>query len=172
MADSNDDIATLTFGSGDFEFGEWITPFTNASVEIIEIAYSPKPWPEGAAAYSRANSLLRKHDDSDLVARVYDRNGKKSYRVTFSSISAMRVLDEGGLAEFWQKTSEFGSRPGNTTFRVRNHAWTRESIFPFLSTEDGWSFVIATLNECLEVVSASPPIITEEPTSDSKTAPP
>jgi hypothetical protein len=74
----------------------------------------------------------------------------------------MRLLDEGGLLEFWEKTKELGGRPGKTTFRVRNHAWTDESFVSFLATNDGWSFVIASDNECLEVLSANPPTITEE----------
>lgn len=93
--------------------------------------------------------------------RVYLYESDKIYRVTFDAISAVRLLDEGGLLEFWGKTAEFGSRPGRTTFRVRNHGWTKESPISFLCS-DGWSFVIASQNECLEVVSTDPPKIAEE----------
>lgn len=132
------------FGSGHFEFGEWTTPFTDAAVEILEIAYA-----------------AREQDGSDLVARIHDRDANTIYRLVFPTIAAMRLLDEGGLLEFWQKTTELGGRPGRTTFRVRNHAWTRESVVSFLAS-DGWSFVIATENDCLEVVSATVPTITAE----------
>jgi hypothetical protein len=133
-----------TFGSGDFEFGEWTTPFTDAAVEILEVVY---------AALGQ--------DGSELVARIRARDANTTYRVAFRTIAAVRLLDEGGLLEFWQKTADLGGRPGRTTFRVRNHAWTRESVLSFL-VSDGWSFVIASDTECLEVVSVSVPTITAE----------
>jgi hypothetical protein len=132
------------FGSGIFEFGEWTTPFSDAAVEILEIAYAPHG-----------------QDGSELVARVLARDADTIYRLVFPKIAAMPLLDEGGLLEFWQKTTELGGRPGRTTFRVRNHAWTHESVVSFLAS-DGWSFVIASADECLEVVSVTAPTITEE----------
>lgn len=147
------------FGSGEFEFGEWTTPFTDASVEILEIAYAPIP--TRGTHTPHAASLLHEQAGSDLVARVYAVDADTIYRLIFPTIAAMRLLDEGGLLEFWQKTTELGGRPGRTTFRVRNHAWTHESVVSFLAS-DGWSFVIASDNECLEVVSVTGPIITEE----------
>lgn len=103
----------------------------------------------------------RDQEGRDLVARVCSLDTKSIYRLVFPAIAAMRLLDEGGLLEFWQKTQKLGGRPGLTTFRVRNHAWAHESVVSFLGS-DGWSFVIASDNECLEVVSVSAPIITEE----------
>lgn len=132
------------FGSGDFEFREWTTPFTDAAVEILEVAYA-----------------AHEQDGSELVARIRARDANTIYRLAFPTIAAVRLLDEGGLLEFWQKTTELGGRPGRTTFRVRNHAWTRESVVSFLAS-DGWSFVIASDDECLEVVSVTVPTITVE----------
>lgn len=157
MTDSDDDLPAFKFGSGEFEFGEWVTPFTDAEIEILEVLYSPK-----RERHYRIDSLLPEHDDRDLVARIYIPDTDKIYRVVFPWISAMRLLDEGGLMELWVKTREFGGRPGQTTFRVRNHAWVRESFASFMSTDDGWSFVIASRNECLEVLTMTAPIITEE----------
>ena len=131
------------FGSGEFEFGEWTTPFTNATVSILEATYAPK------------------RDGNDLLVRICVCDTGKIYRLVFPTISAMRLLDEGGLLEFWEKTSELGGRPGRTTFRLRNHAWTHESFVSFLAS-DGWSFVIASDDDCLEVLSLAAPIITEE----------
>lgn len=132
------------FGSGEFEFGAWVTPFTDTAIDILEVAYG-----------------ARGKDGSELVVRVRAHDANNAYRLVFPSIAAMRLLDEGGLIEFWQKTTELGGRPGRTTFRVRNHAWTRESPLSFQPT-DGWSFVIASDNECLEVVSVTVPTITAE----------
>jgi hypothetical protein len=87
------------------------------------------------------------------------------YRVRFEEVAAFRVLDEGGLSEFWHQTKRLGGRPGQTTFRVRNHDWFKESLLPWIhGTEDGWSFVIATNSDCLEVVANEPPAITLEST--------
>ena len=132
------------FGSGEFEFGEWVTPFTDAAVDILEVKYGGHG-----------------QGGSELVVRLHARDENATYRLVFPTIAAVRLLDESGLLEFWQKTSDLGGRPGRTTFRVRNHAWTRESPLSFQPT-DGWSFVIASDNECLEVVSVAAPAITAE----------
>ncbi len=132
------------FGAGEFEFGAWSTPFTDAAVDILEVKYG---W-HGQCG-------------SELVVRLHARDENATYRLVFPTIAAVRLLDESGLLEFWQKTTERGGRPGRTAFRVRNHAWTRESPLSFQAT-DGWSFVIASDNECLEVVSVAAPAITAE----------
>jgi hypothetical protein len=65
------------------------------------------------------------------------------------------------LSEFWHQTKVLGGRPGQTTFRVRNHDWSKEGLLPWLhGTEEGWSYVIATSGDCVEVVSSDPPVIT------------
>jgi hypothetical protein len=148
------------FGTRAFEFGDWPTPFTDATVDILDVAYAPGPVaPDPERAHGA--SLLRGRDGADLVARVLDRDADVVYRLVFPKIAAMRLSDESGLPEIWQKTSDLGGRPGRTTFRVRNHAWTKESVIPFLAS-DGWCFVIATEDACLEVVSVAAPVITAE----------
>lgn len=144
MSASRGSESSLAFASGAFEFGEWTTPFTDNAVEILDFAFA-----------------AHEQDGSTLVARIRDLDANRIYRLVFPTIAAMRLLDEGGLVEFWQQTAQLGGRPGRTTFRVRNHAWTRESVVSFLAS-DGWSFVIASDNECLEVVSVTVPTITAE----------
>lgn len=162
MSGPTSQTETFKFGSGVFEFGEWKTPFADATIEVLEVVHSPpRRWPEAAAPHYRTNSLLRSHAAADLVARIYAYGLDKIFRVTFDTIEAMRLLDEGGLVELWAKTEALGGRPAQTTFRARNHAWTEESVLSFLAT-DGWSFMIASDNECLEVVSTNPPVIVEE----------
>ena len=129
---------------GDFEFGGWTTPFTDIAVQILDVSYAP-----------------RAQNGTQLVARIYVPERGATYRLVFPTIAAMRLLDECGLLEFWQKTEELGGRPGQTSFRVRNHAWAHESVLSFLPS-NGWSFVIATEDDCLEVVSQIAPTITEE----------
>lgn len=137
---------------GDVEFAEWATPFTDVAVDILDIAYA-----------------ARAQGDSELVARVQARDNGAVYRLVFPAVAAMRLQDESGLLELWRKTEELGGRPGRTSFRVRHHAWARESVLVFLESE-GWSFVIASDDTCLEVVSAAAPAITEWP-GEGATAP-
>jgi hypothetical protein len=129
------------------EFGEWTTPFADATVDILDVCAVPS-----------------EQGHRELSARVHVCDAKTTYRLVFPAIAAFRLLDESGLLELWQKTAELGGRPGQTTFRVRNHGWSRESILSFQAS-DGWSFVIATADECLEVVARSHPSITAEAVS-------
>ena len=65
------------------------------------------------------------------------------------------------LSEFWHQTKVLGGRPGQTTFRVRNHDWSKEGLLAWLrGTEEGWSYVIATSGDRVEIVSSDPPVIT------------
>ena len=82
------------------------------------------------------------------------------YRVGFSS-NAFRVLDEGGLPDFGQMADAQGRRRAATTFRSRNHAWAKESFVSF-STTDGWSYVIVTGWDCVEVVGGEPQVTLEQ----------
>lgn len=124
------------FGDGSLAFAAWDTPFSDLVVWLGDVGYEAR---EGALGF-----------------RVEVPAGGSVYRVAFDNVSAFRVLDEHGLLELWQ-----GQRPARTAFRVRNHAWTRESPVTFLGS-DGWSFVVATDDTCIEIVSASEPEIVRE----------
>lgn len=158
------------FGNGTFEFGRWETPFENADVELMEIAWGHGPgWPDEHRARWSNRTLFKSPYESVLtiLVRVHESNldeagypGDPLYRVTCEPVEAFRVLDEGGLSDFWHQTKVLGGRPGETTFRVRNHEWFHESVLPWIDgTEDGWSYVIATTGDCIEVVSRDPPEI-------------
>jgi len=157
------------WGDGTFEFARWETPFENTDVEVMEIAWGGGPlWHEDHKPQWAGRSLFKSPFDTrlTLVVRVHESNADEPgypndplYFVTFQDVSAFRVLDEGGLLEFWRQTESLG-RSGGTTFRVRNHQWSRESLLAFLpGDEDGWSYVIATGGECVEVVARDTPEI-------------
>lgn len=152
------------FGSGALEFRAWETPFTNEAVAILEVAYSQRSsWPRKVASYAQAAALIHPPDDIDLIARVYVHSTRTIYRVGYRPVGAMRLLDEHGLTAVWERSHELGGRPGSTTFCVRNHPWTDESVISFyFGTEDGWSYMIASDWECLEVLATSAPEIHEE----------
>lgn len=157
-------MSTHQFGNGAFEFSAWQTPFENSSVLVLDVAFSrPRLWPEGREP-TATQPLLEALQSAELVIRVYVHGEASIYRLSFDSVSAFRVLDEHGLMQLWHKTDELGGRPGQATFRVRNHLWSEESPLSFLGTQDGWSFVIATGDDCVEIVARTPPKIElEEP---------
>ena len=135
------------FGKGELEFSRWETPFENAKLWVREVFYEERTLNVRVAVHWADGVLL---------------SPEPTYRLRFQEVDAFRVLDEGGLLELWEQTSETG-RPGDSTFRVRNHLWTRESFLSFHhGTDDGWSFVIATDGECVEVLARNPPNITLE----------
>lgn len=152
------------FGDDRFEFAEWHTPFENADLLVLEIAYAP----ELALAESEPEcfdaSLFRQRDSKALTIRLYDNATAKIYRVRFASVWAFRVLEDHGLMEIWAETKKRGGRPAHATFLIRNHLWTKESPFTFVHS-DGWSYMIATQEDCVEIVSAQPPDIFEEPSA-------
>ena len=135
------------FGNGELEFSRWETPFENAKLWVLGVSYEERTLDVHVVVYS-----------SDGVPLAPE----PIYRLRFGDVAAFRVLDEGGLLGLWAQTPAMG-RPGDSTFRVRNHLWTSESILSFIhGTEDGWSFVIATDGECVEILAPNPPTITLE----------
>lgn len=147
--------------AGAIAFGDWQTPFTDACVDILDLAYGPG---RGASGDDGPDAVppAQGPGGAGLVVRVLDRDAGTIWRLDFAAVAALRVMDEGGLVAVWRASAEGGGRPGRTTFRIRQHAWTRESPLAFLAS-DGWAFVVASDDTCLEVVSAAPPAITAEP---------
>ncbi len=119
------------------EFSAWQTDIAESDVEIIALQFD---------AVKRQLDVVLQQEDQRLVAR-------------FADVEAFRVLDEGGLTQLWAASSD-KARPGRTTFRVRGHKWTSESEIVFhLGTSEGWSYVIATGDDCIEVLTRSEPLI-------------
>ncbi len=143
MTDNEPARRPTKFGTGEFEFGEWKTPFTDADAWILSVLFLANAPVNGSA---------------ELAVVLQEGGASRRYEVRFRAVQAMRALDESGLMELWNKSAELGGRPGKTTFRVRNHDWSLESWISILGT-DGWSFFIATNDMCLEVVSSTPPTI-------------
>jgi hypothetical protein len=129
---------TTGYGDGSFQFASWATPLADDIVDLLDVRYDA--------------------GTGDLQFRIGQSDSDETYSIAFKGVSAFRVLDEHGLLELWRMTEELDGRPGRTTFMVRNHAWCRESIVSFLPT-DGWSYVLATDGDCIEVVCANDPSI-------------
>ena len=154
------------FGDGEYEFSRWETPFENdETLDLLEVAYG-LGWAFWTDTAERARwldrSILKEPFAAELVILVKAGNAAV-YRVSADRVGAFRVLDEGGLGDFWGATQQLGGRPGRSTFRIRNHAWSREGLLPWMThSDDGWSYVIATWGDCIEIVAPSPPEITRE----------
>ena len=135
------------FGNGELEFSRWETPFENESLTVQEVSY------RGCTLSVRVVV-----DCADGVSQAPN----PIYLLEFEEVAAFRVLDEGGLLDMWVSRSS-PSQSADSTFRVRNHPWTEESFSSFVSgTDDGWSFVIATHDDCVEILARNPPKITLE----------
>ncbi len=142
------------------EFQPWETSFKNGDITILEVRYG-----NGGACIEDKNLGIRFKipatsacDDAGLFVRLFHLETRTVFRIVFEDVSAFRVLDEHGLTELWQATSTQGGRPDKTTFKVRGHAWPKESPVSFV-TSNGWSFVIATDWTCVEVVCKEAPRI-------------
>lgn len=127
------------FDFGAFLFEAWDTPFKDNAIEIFHVEYD-------ISGCLTIQVDLLDHPDHQ-------------YQIAFSYVSAFRVLDEGGLLELWNKTTEFGGRPARTSFRVRGHLWTKESPLSFLQSA-GWSYFICSHLNCVEIVTTESPTIT------------
>ena len=160
------------FRRPEVEFSDWETPFQNDEISILGVQYlggglDMKDYRAGfgfaaedrwdMAGYELIVHLCSWRRDEPWSAS----STAKIYALSFKWIGGFRVLDEVGLLELWEATAKSGGRPAHSTFRVRNHLWSRESPVPFLAVaSDGWSFVVASGWDCIEVIARMEPEIT------------
>ncbi len=145
------------------EFAPWPTPVENHRLELVDLRYRGR----GAVVELPPEQLRlevhpgREPDGPELTADFLNLDTQEVLRVSVSSCIAFRVLDEHGLTELWAATHEQGARPGNTTFKVRNHGWASESELSFFhGASDGFSYLIATAWACLEIICDEAPQVT------------
>ncbi|WP_425410744.1 hypothetical protein [Hyphococcus sp.] len=149
----------MTVATYPLEFRRWQTPFENDDVLIIGVQY----FGELSAIYVQEGVEYELEDANDwdgrsLEIKLFCKTDESIYGVYFSSVMAFRVLDEHGLTELWDAGKK---RPAKTTFEVRGHGWSKESPITFMNN-DGWSCVIATDWDCVEIVPNSDPEIKRE----------
>ena len=144
----------------EIEFERWVTPFSSGEARVfdlkcdvgsLEITFSDPP------RKYRLNDG-QPDDAPALQAKVFDSESEQLYLVSFETVNGVRYLDERGLTELWG-SENYKPKELGCCFRVRNHMWHRESPITFLFGMEGeWSYLITTLNECLEIVSAATPV--------------
>lgn len=149
------------------EFEVWDTPFKDGEISVIDVVYRDGGFADEfhEAGKRYCGPAHRDLGDADLVVRVFRKETESVYALLFRHVGAFRVLDERGLLGLWDGPNEPRRRPNASTFRVRNHAWTAESPLTFeLNAEEGWSYMVATSFDCVEVVCSEPPEIRLEET--------
>lgn len=143
------------------EFADWNTPFRYGNLHIISVEYGTGPH---EIVYRLPDRIYRLNSDQPedapaLKAKVLDTESNLLYEVAFPSVLGFRVLDEHGLLELWG-TDTYEPKKLGGTFLVRNHMWHKESPVTFTCGMDGeWSYMIATDDDCLEIVSSAEPVI-------------
>lgn len=121
------------------QFAEWTTGFENDTLSLVSLGLS---------------------EERVLSAVFFSHEKNQQVRFTFIDARAFRILDEGCLLELWA-ASKKKPRPAQSTFRVRGHAWQAESPLAWFhgSDQSGFSYLVATDWDCLEVIVYDPPTI-------------
>ena len=135
-------METPAFGNGEPELSRWETPFENAKLWVLGVTYEQRTLIVDVVVYWSDGEPL---------------SPEPLYSIRFDEVDAFRVFDERGLPGLPAQTSD----TGDSTFRVRNLPWSEESFLSFWQgTVDGWSFMIATEADCVEILARNPPKIT------------
>ena len=115
---------------------------------------------EKALKYEALPEVFRvDYDLWELRISLSFENNKEPVYVVFDSTRGYRVLDEGDLLEFWNPES----RAEGWLWKVLKGGWSELE-----STRDGFvtgviggyeEYLILGENECVSVISSSPPVI-------------
>jgi hypothetical protein len=140
-------------------FESWDSEISDGDLHILQVQYLRGDLQFGIrtaddkwTTYSRPASTSL---PSDLRILLFNVTNESVYVVDFDGVSAFRVLDEHGLLEIWNA----GERPNRSLFRVGGHSWTKESELSFFMSGQTYSWMIATGNDCVEVISFNTPHI-------------
>jgi hypothetical protein len=140
------------------EFARWVTPIENDSIYLVDVTFGDGSfWTSDSNGRSFEVPPSRPNQGDGVLAIFFSIEQEALYEVRFYDAFTFRVLDEHGLVELWNATAEQGGRPGQATFRVRNHGWHRESELSFIMSGADYSYVLASNTTCLEVVTGSEP---------------
>ena len=141
------------------EFDTWATPFSEGEIHIVDLHWGARDWWIEYADGKRYETKAPFESENEaLLVSIFHRESETVYLVTFEYPIAFRLLDEHGLVEVWAEKQT----PANC-LKVKGHGWSKESAISFAMGEDGWSHIIATGDECVEVVcSASPKVELKE----------
>ena len=118
-----------------------------------------------ALNYEGSPDVFRVDYDGKLRILLSFENSKNPIHVVFESLRGYRVLDEGDLLEFWEPDS----RADGWLWKVIKGGWLdlESTRSGFVSGLTGIydEYLILGQNECVSVISNSPPVIFSEKTS-------
>ena len=139
------------------EISEWQTPFQDGNLSIVSLDWGYKKFslgrPKGYEYETKGHD-----EDYELSVVVFHLETEHIYAIKFPSADTFRILDEGGLLSIWS-AKDWREKAKNTV-KIRGHEWSKESPLSFFhNSNDGWSFLIATSMECVEIVTTSEPDI-------------
>ncbi|WP_409425120.1 MULTISPECIES: hypothetical protein [unclassified Pseudoalteromonas] len=138
------------------EIDDWTTPFGKGDLFIINTKWGAS---ERSIEYANGKRYEFKNEfqsgSADLIVTVFHTDSEIVFEITFDNVGGYRLLDEHGLTELWES-----GEINNNCFKVRDHGWSKESPLSFfMHTNDGWSYLISTADECAEVISTKEPKI-------------
>jgi|GEM_PF-1275881 len=146
------------------EFAPWPTIVENDDLHLgkmsFEIASPIVTFNQRGVSYGLPPTATPQHHE--LEATFISIEKSAVVRFSFNDVVAFRLLDENGLLEIWG-ASAVTPRPAQTTFRARGHAWADESVLVFWDggNRSRYSYFVATMDWCLEVVSYSEPNVAQ-----------
>ena len=113
-----------------------------------------------ALKYEGLPDVFRVEYDGKLRILLSFGSSDNPVHVVFDSVRGYRVLDEGDLLEFWEPDS----RAEGWLWRVIKGGWldlesTRTGFVSGYSN-DFEEYLVLGQNECVSVISSSPPVIT------------
>jgi len=158
------------------ELGEWSTPLLGKEIHILSAGYSKEnEFGLGLRRekhYLIENSHFQNPTFTDLLVRVFCVDSEEVYQIQFSNVGGFRILDEHGLQEVFSAREKKTHWPTFPTFRLRHHGWTKESPASFhMGTNDGWSYMVMTGWDCVEVLTIDEPRVTIESKVESHAGP-
>ena len=142
------------------QFAEWATSVDSDDLFLAQLRYGSS---EAAVSFAKEGFTLELPESAveergALEATFLSRQKRAVVVFSFEHVSAFRVLDEHGLLDIWDASGKT-ARPACTTFRVKGHKWQEESFLSWSMPGCDFSFMIATDEDCLEVVASSEPTI-------------
>ena len=144
------------------QISKWNTPIEHGVLNILSVSWSSWDWYTGSTDAKNHNVCDSDELDSNslkvvVMHCIHEDESDVIFELNFTGVGAYRLLDENGLSEL----HEIDVGKANT-FKVKGNGWSKESSCSFdMNTQNGWSFMLTTGGECLEVLCQREPTFTK-----------
>ena len=138
------------------EVREWKTPFSKGDLHIVDLSWNGGHLSVDYAEGNRYELVgSKRHSIYSLIISLFHVETESIYDLKFRNVGVFRLLDESGLLELWKE-----NEVSLNSLLIKGHAWSKESPLTFLmGYEEGWSHLVATQDDCVEIVSDEHPEI-------------